>query len=175
MLEPVTVRGDSIVLRGFTPADAPEIDAAASDPDVQRWNPITVAGLEWCANRADWSDGAHASWAIADADDPTQLLGSVSLHKIDRDQRDCEVGFLVLPAHRGRGLAGTALRAATGFAFTELDLRRVYLYHAVENAGSCRTAQAAGFRLEGVHVQSYRYGDGEWHDEHSHARLRSEG
>jgi RimJ/RimL family protein N-acetyltransferase len=175
MREPITVRGESVLLRGFTAADAPAIDVAATDRDIRLFNPIGKPGPDWCAERADWTDGAHASWAIADPDDPETLLGSVSLHKIDLDQRDCEVGFMVIPPYRGRGVAGSALRAATAFAFTELDLRRVHLFHAVENTGSCRTAESAGFRLEGVHRESYRYGDGVWRDEHSHARLRSDG
>lgn len=175
MREPVIVRGESILLRAFTPDDAPAVDAAAADPDIALYNPVTKPGLEWCADRADWSNGAHASWAIADPDDPAELLGSVSLHKLDLEQQSCEVGFFVVPAHRGRRVAGAALRAATGFAFTELGLRRVELFHAVENLGSCRTVEAAGYPLEGVHRESYRYGDGVWHDEHSHARLRSDG
>ena len=48
---------------------------------------------------------------------------------------------------------------------------RLELFHAVENAGSCRVAESAGLRLEGVHRSSYRYGDGLLHDEHCHARL----
>ena len=164
-----------MLLRPFTPADAPAIDAAAADPLIQRWNPIARPGVEWCACRADWSEGDHASWAVADPSEPSTVLGSVSLHKIDAEQRDCEVGFLVIPAYRGRGVAAAALRAAVGFAFEELDLHRVYLFHAVDNAGSCAVARSAGFRLEGVHLESFRYGDGVWHDEHSHARLRSEG
>jgi RimJ/RimL family protein N-acetyltransferase len=175
MREAVTVRGGSIVLRAFTPADAPLVDVVAADPSTQQWNPIGGSGLQWCAARADWSEGNHASWAVADPADPATLLGSVSLHKIDLDQRDCEIGFWVLPVHRGRGFAAAAVRAATAFAFADLDLRRVYMFHAAENEGSCRTAQVAGFRLEGVHRESYRYGDGIWHDEHSHARLRSDG
>jgi RimJ/RimL family protein N-acetyltransferase len=174
MREPVSVRAESIVLRSFTPADAPLVDVAAADPATQLWNTIGGPGLQWCAQRADWSEGDHASWAIADAAAPATLFGSVSLHKIDLDQRDCEIGFWVLPAQRGRGLAAAAARAATSYAFAELDLRRVYLFHGAENEGSCRTALAAGFRLEGVHRESYRYGDGVWHDEHSHARLRSD-
>jgi RimJ/RimL family protein N-acetyltransferase len=173
--EPVIVRAESLLLRPFTSADASTVDAAAADPAIQYWNPISYPGLEWCAYRADWSDGGHASWAIADPGDPVNLLGSISLHKIDLDQRDCEIGFWVLPAHRGRGLAVAAVRAATQFAFTDLELRRVHMFHAAENEGSCRTAQATSFRLEGVHRESYRYGDGVWHDEHSHARLRSDG
>lgn len=174
MQEAVTVRRESVLLRAFVPADAPAVDAAAADPDVRRYNPIGKPGPAWCAERADWSAGAHASWAIADPADPATLFGSVSLHKIDCDQQDCEIGFWVLPAHRGRGLAVAAVRAATGFAFAELGLRRVNMFHAVENAGSCAVAVAAGYRQEGVHRESYRYGDGVWHDEHSHARLRSD-
>jgi RimJ/RimL family protein N-acetyltransferase len=175
MREPVTVRGESVLLRAFTAADAPAVVGVAADPAVQQWNPIKHPGVEWCANRADWSDGDHASWAIADPDDPSVLFGSVSLYKIDPDQRDAEIGFWVVPAHRGRGLALAAVRAAAEFGFTDLELRRLHLFHAAENEGSCRTALAAGFRLEGVHRESYRYGDGVWHDEHSHARLRSDG
>jgi RimJ/RimL family protein N-acetyltransferase len=61
-------------------------------------------------------------------------------------------------------------------AYTERDVpqRRLELFHAVENTGSCRVANAARFRLEGTLRQSHRYSDGVWHDEHLHARLRSD-
>jgi RimJ/RimL family protein N-acetyltransferase len=99
------------------------------------------------------------------------VLGSVSLFKIDEYQQMAEVGYWVTPEHRGRGVATRGVRGATGFAFAELGLRRVVLFHAVDNPGSCGVALRAGFAQEGLHRQSYRYGDGEWHDEHSHARL----
>jgi RimJ/RimL family protein N-acetyltransferase len=41
----------------------------------------------------------------------------------------------------------------------------------VENVGSCRVAQRAGFGLEGVMRSSKRFGDGRLHDEHLHAIL----
>ena len=41
-------------------------------------------------------------------------------------------------------------------------------------ARTCRVATAAGFALEGVARQSYRYPDGLFHDEHLHARLASD-
>ena len=46
--------------------------------------------------------------------------------------------------------------------------------HAVENEASCRVAQKAGFALEGITRKSWRYADGNLHDEHLHARLRTD-
>lgn len=162
-------------LRMWRGRDADQVAAAAADPQIANWNPMRPpAADEWCAARADWSHGAHASWAVVDIDADARVLGSVSLFQIDRDQRGCEVGFWVAPDARRRGVATAGLRLATDYAFTELQLRRVTLFHAVENPGSCGAAAAAGYPLEGVHRQSYRYGDGVWHDEHSHARLASD-
>jgi ribosomal-protein-alanine N-acetyltransferase len=50
----------------------------------------------------------------------------------------------------------------------------VYLYHALENPGSCRVAVACGFPLEGTLRHSYRYPDGVHRDEHLHARLSTD-
>lgn len=75
---------------------------------------------------------------------------------------------------RHRGMASTSLRLATAFAFERLGLHRLELFHAVENVGSCRVATKIGFLLEGTARQSYRYGDGRFHDEHLHARLATD-
>jgi RimJ/RimL family protein N-acetyltransferase len=57
------------------------------------------------------------------------------------------------------------------WAFGYLGLTRMQLIHAVENAASCRVAEKCGYRHEGTTRSSYRYGDGELHDEHIHGRL----
>lgn len=170
-----TVPGEGVVLRPFTAGDVPALAAAFADPDVQRWNPGPgdEAGVRaWLERRNDWSDGTHASWAVGDA--AGALLGSVSLHALDADQRDIEVGYWTAPWARGRGTTTRAVRAAVGVAFTALGLHRVHLLHAVENEASCRVAQRSGFTLEGRLRRSYRYPDGRWHDEHLHARLEDD-
>jgi RimJ/RimL family protein N-acetyltransferase len=167
-----TVAGEGIVLRPFTADDVPSLAAAFADPAVVRWNPgpSDADGVRaWLERRNDWSDGTHASWAVGDA--TGALLGSVSLHALDADQRDAEVGYWTAPGARGRGTTTRAVRTAVGVAFTALGLHRVHLLHAVENEASCRVAQRSGFVLEGRLRRSYRYPDGLWHDEHLHARL----
>lgn len=124
------------------------------------------------AARNDWRDAHHASWAVADASD--RLVGSVSLHKIDWDQADAEVGFWIAPWARRQSQATRSVVVASRFGFTQLGLHRVYLCHAVENFGSCGVARAAGFVLEGAPRQSFRYPDGVYHDEHLHALLSSD-
>jgi RimJ/RimL family protein N-acetyltransferase len=158
----------------------PDLDAAAvlqacRDPGIQLYNPgpsTLDEAYAWCRGRADWSEGTHASWLVKDT--AGALVGAVSIFQISERSASGQAGYWVAAAARGRGVATAALSAATRFGFGALDLVRVELFHAVENEASCRTALAAGFPQEGVHRQSYRYGDGVLRDEHSHARLAAD-
>lgn len=164
-----------LLLRPWRTADAPAVLAALVDPDIVRWNGQGVTDLAqaagWIARRADRSDGSHVSLAVTDGTDGT-LLGSVSVHQIRHD--NAAVGYWTAAPARGRGVAGRALHALTGWAFTHLDLHRIELCHAVANPASCRVAERAGYRLEGTLRESHRYGDGHRHDEHLHARLTTD-
>ncbi len=168
----VRVDAGEVVLREYRPGDEADLRAAFADDDIARWNPGPSgeqAAAEFMRSRNDWSQNDHASWAIADASD--RLVGSVSLHKIDADQGDAEIGYWIAPWARRKGHATRAVVAATRFAFTTLGLHRLYLYHAVDNPHSCAVARRAGFVQEGTLRQSFRYADGRYHDEHLHGIL----
>lgn len=172
---PVRVPGDGVLLREVLEDDHARVLEAFGDGRTALWNPgpTTLAGVEeWARGRNDW-DGTHASWLVADphTDD---VLGAVSLFKIDLDQGDAEVGYWVAPWGRGRGVAASAVRSAAAYGFGALVLRRLHLFHAVENPASCGVARKAGFLLEGTLRESYRYADGRFHDEHLHARLATD-
>ncbi len=155
--------------------DAPDVLTMMLDPETRLWNPHgNVVDLEtaaaWCERQADWSDGTHASFAIIEADSG-RLAGSVSIHSVDPDQADAEIGYRVAPWARGRGYATEAVAAATTWAFDNLPVVRIELCHAAANPASCAVATKAGYLLEGVLRNSYIYGDGQRYDEHLHARL----
>jgi RimJ/RimL family protein N-acetyltransferase len=176
------VSGDGLRLRPWREDDAPFLLAAMDDPGVSRWSPLRVDGRplasladarQFALQLADWSGGPrgqHCSWLACDAADGTRL-GHVSLFHIDQVMSSAGIGYWVAPAARGRGVAARAVTLAAGWAYPTLGLRRIELFHAVENPGSCAVARAAGFTLEGTMRATYRYGDGELHDEHAHARL----
>jgi RimJ/RimL family protein N-acetyltransferase len=168
------VESGDIVLAPYRPADIPRLAEAFADPEIARWNPgPDEAGIAaWIERRNDWSEGAHASWGVFSR--TGDLLGSVSLHRIDADQLNAEIGYFLVPSARGRGEATRAVKTATRYAFDRLTLHRLYLFHAVTNIASCRVAAGAGYRLEGELRRSFRYADGDYHDEHLHAILADE-
>ncbi len=172
-IEPVELVAGSVRLRPWRPDDIDDVWAALQDPDIRLWNGGGVASRDEAVallgRRSDWSSGTHASWAVVDGADA--VLGSVSVHSIDRDQAGAEIGYWVAPAARGRGVAAIAVDAACRWAFRTPAIDRIELCHAVDNPASGRVAQKAGFRYEGHLRRSYRYGDGVKHDELLWARL----
>ncbi|HUR74883.1 MAG TPA: GNAT family N-acetyltransferase [Sporichthya sp.] len=171
-----TLVGDGVLLRPWEPADAPVVFAAYQDPDIQRWHVRGMADLDeavaWVDHvRRGWVSESLAGWAV-EVDDGIDwvLAGRVVLRFLDLHDGRVEVGYWVLPAARGRGVATRALSVLSSWALDELGLHRLELEHSVRNQASCRVAVRAGFELEGTRRAAQRHDDG-WHDMHVHARL----
>lgn len=173
---PVALKAGPYVLDGCVPADADDVARALVDHDIALWNPGVIRpgtparerALLWIADRAAWASD-HASWVVRDLDG--HVIGAVSVHHLDDAHGTGEIGYWMAPDGRERGIGAAAVDAATRYAFEELGLARVELFHAVENEASCRLALRCGYLLEGTARESFVYGDGLRHDEHLHARL----
>lgn len=160
----------SVLLRPFDPADDPALVALFADPETRQWNPTTLLDPAGWRRRNDVRSPGVETWAVADAGDG-RLLGTVALTDIDTRQGTAELGYRTVPAERGRGAGRAGLLLASRRAHEVLGLRRLQLFHAIENEASCRVAEAVGYRWEGTLRASYVYGDGRPHDEHLHGRL----
>lgn len=177
-IDPVELRAGDWLVRPPRPEEAADAFTLVRDPDVAQWNPVPsvldeTGARRWLVSGADWSSGNHASFSVVEAAGG-RLVGSVSLHRIDREQSGASIGYRVAPWARGRGAATAALAAVTDWAFTGLGLARVELCHAVVNPASCRVAVKAGYPVEGTLRQAMVYGDGQRYDEHIHGRLASD-
>jgi RimJ/RimL family protein N-acetyltransferase len=169
------------LLRPWRRSDVGELVRAWADPEILRWSrygaqvPERADVEQWVDwNREQWQYGLRAGYAVCPADD-SGLAGSIMLRDWNRADAG-ETGYWVAPDRRGQGAASSALAALSAWAFDRrtaggLGLRRIVLRHSVRNLGSCRVARRAGFVLEGTMRESFRYADGDWHDEHLHARL----
>jgi RimJ/RimL family protein N-acetyltransferase len=172
----VTLRAGDLLLRPWdVERDLDTVVAAQADPDIQLWNggstdPEAVRAR--LVRLADWSDDTHASFAVVAPS--REVWGSVSLHAVNRTQLDGHIGYWAAPAARGRGVVTRAVREVCRYAFDDLGLLRLEIYHAVENVASGRVAEKAGFRREGRLRQSWLCGDGVKHDEFLWARLASD-
>ena len=152
---PVEGLSDGIVrLRPIAEADIDAVTAACQDPEIARYTTIPAPyerhhAREWMsASAAGIASGTDLGLLAVDAE-TGRLLGSVGLHSLDPVSGRCSSGYWIAREARGRGIAARALRLLCGFAFDELNVRRVELWIEPENAASRRVAGAVGFVCEG--------------------------
>lgn len=187
LLEPVHLSAGRIYLRPMDATDEAAVALALRDPGIMRWNTgtsIATAPEErraamWLRVREQgWASGAAAHFTVADAT-TGDLLGTVGIRDINRAPEQAVASYWTTPAARGRGLAPQALDVLCRWAFAPADsgglgLHRIVLDHALENSGSCRVAEKAGFQLEGTMRGSFLAHDNRRHDSHLHARLATD-
>jgi len=77
-----------------------------------------------------------------------RVAGTVEIARIGGGNG--ELSWAVLPEHRGRGVAGRAVRLTIRYAFDELELHRVAAYADPHDPAALRTAGQAGLRREGL-------------------------
>ena len=185
-ITPTTLEAGDLRLRPFTEADEAAVREAMADPGILSWaaglavNEAAPAdrGRIWLLPRlTGWSSGV-APFAITDAADGT-LLGYLGLRDVHRVPDQAVAAYWTTPAARGRRVAARALDAAAVWAFAPaaedgLAVHRISLDHSLVNAASCRVAERAGFRAEGVMRGSFVAPDGARHDSHLHARLATD-
>ena len=99
------------------------------------------------------SDGTREAFAIEDENGG--FLGLALAPQIDRETHTVELGYIVAPEARGRGVATEGLRLATEWAFAELGAERVELLIAVDNPASKVVAGRCGYVCEGVLRSTY--------------------
>lgn len=157
----------SLTLRPWRTGDAHALAAAWEDPLVRRWLEPPAGGPPAAAT---WIAGADQRLAAGTAIDAAIVVdgavaGEIGLHRFDRRRRAALVGYWVGPGHRGRGLAATALTAATRWWFRSIEGQALVAECASANVGSWRTAEIAGFTLlderEGRRILAIRRSEGQ--------------
>ncbi|MEV8018705.1 GNAT family N-acetyltransferase [Streptomyces sp. NPDC086554] len=166
-----------LVIRPWSPDDAPAVYEAFQDPLIQRWHARDAESVDetrgWIDGwRKAWSEEKDAYWAITDAA-TDELVGRIALRLIVLADGQAEVAYWTMPSARGRGIAPRALTALSRWAFDEVGLHRLELTHSVANEASCRVALKTGFEPEGTKRSAVLHADG-WHDMHLHARVKDD-
>jgi RimJ/RimL family protein N-acetyltransferase len=170
--QPVLRGEDGLLLRPWADADAPVFHGAYRDPAIGFWHSHRPATLE---RTREWFERYHGDWAAersahwAATGDGGEVLGRIALNGFDLEDGIAWIGYWVLPAARGRGVAPRALNAVTAWAFSA-GFRRLALDHSTRNEASCRVAGKCGFAAEGTTRSAAVHADGR-HDMHLHARV----
>jgi RimJ/RimL family protein N-acetyltransferase len=154
-MEPMEITAGRLHLRPWQPSDAPAVLAACTDPDIQRWttvpSPYTPEHARHFVEEhgpKGWADDTDYGFAVCDSI-RGRLLAAIAVRRhAARDTWD--VGYWVVPAARGTGVASEALGVLCRWACSELGAERIEWYAAVGNWASRRVAEKAGFTVEGV-------------------------
>lgn len=152
----VPVLTDGVVrLRAHGEDDVELLHEMTRDADSLRWTAIPLDNTRADSRRFAteimrmcWEEKDHRGWAIEATDDSgvTKFAGNIDV----RGLPIADVGFVLHPWARGRGIMKRALELATDWAFTEGGVEIVHWRAHVGNDASLRAAHAAGFTLVGT-------------------------
>jgi RimJ/RimL family protein N-acetyltransferase len=150
-----------LLLRPWTEQDVSAMVAAYRDPAMRHWlrHPVTTAEQAHRiiqARSADRRAGTGFSFAVLQAGPDGaagDLVGGLSIRRLDGEAASGEVGYWVTAPSRGQGIPPRVLNAVCEWAFRlprHRPLKQLELIHSVGNHASCRVADKAGFALIAV-------------------------
>jgi RimJ/RimL family protein N-acetyltransferase len=174
------LRTERLELRPYRESDLEVFHAMRSDPEVARYlyeDPHTLEqsreklaarlGLRELAAENDWLPAAIVE-RTSDA-----MVGDVGLNLRSIEHRTGEIGFILHPAHHGRGYATEAARALLDWGFREFGFHRIVGRTEARNLASARVLERLGMRLE-AHLVENEWVKGEWQSELQYAILERE-
>lgn len=159
----------------FVPAHLSAMAAMLDDPDVQRFTRIPVPpppGFPelWMREYEEGRrTGTREVFAVVDTRDGG-FLGVAVVPSIDAVARTAELGYVIAPSARGRGVATATLLRLTDWAFAELDPKRLELWINADNEASKGVAARCGYTYEGT-MRSMHFKQGLWADTEIWSRL----
>ena len=151
---PERLKTDRLVLRVRTIADAEDIHAYASLPEVSYpagFPPVKtledeIYYLEHILPERNEKDNLPAGYGIVVKGTDT-IIGSVDFPRRHEDDV-LEIGYILHPDYWGRGYVPEAARTLIDLAFKELNLHKIELTCFGYNVQSQRVAEKLGFTLE---------------------------
>lgn len=156
--------GDRVRLRALTSGDVARLLETVQDPTTVAWTTVPRPyGPDQAYDFIDrflpqhWADGSDLTWAVeADLGAGPVFAGTISL----RPGPPADLGFVLHPQARGRGVMSAAVRLVASYAFGALHAPVLQWRCAAGNLASWRVAWAGGFTWDGEQVLALPRHDG---------------
>ncbi|MGW5365317.1 GNAT family N-acetyltransferase [Actinopolymorpha pittospori] len=152
----IEISTERLVLRDFRTTDEQAVHEFASDPAVCRhtdWGPNSPDDTRLFIREAvdEAASPNRDSFTLAMSMNPSGVVvGSCSVWVESASHRRAGLGFVVAPAHQGRGYASEAGKALLDFAFEVMGVQRVEATCRPGNLASARVLTKLGMRREGL-------------------------
>lgn len=149
-----TLQTEHLTLRPVLDEDLPFIFLGLSDPKVVAHYGVSYTTLEETKDQLRFYNELLEKdrgmfWAVCDAKDGA-FMGTGGYFRMDRKNRNAELGFWLLPEFWGRSYMAEALREICHYAFKEEGLHRLEAYIETENLACKRALSKLPFEYEGT-------------------------
>ncbi len=141
---------DGIALKVMEKEDLPFIHELMNNPDIMSfWFEEAYKSMTHLAEIYEKQDGNPDGRNFI-LKNNNERAGFVQLAYIDYTHRNAEFTIMIDPNCQGKGYAGKATKMAMDYAFTVLNLHKLYLYVDEVNEKAIHIYKKAGFQTEAV-------------------------
>lgn len=161
-------RGEKVSLRSLEESDVPKLLVWINDPELTKYL-LRSDPVGFLAEKA-WVDqvskGDRDGYVLGIVENTTgELIGTMGINKIDYRSGTAVTGSMIgEEKHRGLGYGTEAKMLFLGYAFWELNLRKVYSYVFGFNKRSSAYSQKCGY-VEEARIPAHYYKNGKYHDQ----------
>ena len=152
---------ERLTLRRMKVGDSFDMFEYAAREDVTEfllWKPhpniaYTREYLQFVATHYEIGD--FFDWAVVLTEED-KMIGTCGFTKFDYTHNLGEIGYVINPEYRGRGIAVEAVREVMRFGLEELKLNRIEAKCMEHNAASLRVMEKVGMTFEGFHRKAMK-------------------
>lgn len=158
---------ERLILRQWEPSDLNDFYEYACNPDVgpnAGWEPHTSKDVTMKILQS-FIEGKNV-WALIYKDNG-KVIGSIGIHD-DKKRDDINtkmIGYVLSQLYWGEGLMSEAVKCVMNYAFQEMKLNLLSVYHYPLNNQSKRVIEKCGFNYEGTLRLASKIYDGTIHDD----------
>jgi ribosomal-protein-alanine N-acetyltransferase len=167
----------TVALRPVTEDDLPMLRRFVTEPGLigLDWNGFQDAGAIARRFAVDGYLGRDDARLMVSVDEDGTAAGLVSFRSGQYAAAGAyyEIGIVLLPEWRGRGIGWRAQAMLCDYLFTHTPVQRIQAGTHPENLAEQRSLVKAGFTLEGV-IRASEFRAGQWRNGYLYSRLRDD-
>ena len=155
---------ERLVLRRTILDDANDYFGLRSNPEAMKYicKPLQTSveetkDLIYKINEMiNFNDGI--SWAVC-LKNNNKMIGTVSFHKIDKDNHRAEIGYMLHPDFWRMGIISEAVETIINYGFTSLKFHSIEAHIDPKNIGSEKVLLKSNFVKEAYFKENFFYND----------------
>jgi RimJ/RimL family protein N-acetyltransferase len=172
------IEGEQINLRKLKKSDAPAIYQNANDKLIAKYtelpHPYKLDDAYGFIRATHQKLNKKKAFELGiELKETKEIIGMISLMKVDYDNKNAEIGYWLGKKYWGRKIMKEAIKLFLNFGFNKVKLTRIYAKVMHPNISSAKLLEKSGFQYEG-RMRKATLKDGKWMDALMYSILNSE-